>query len=114
MRKILAISMSLLSLSVVSFSASGKLVDKIVAIVNDQIVTITDADEFRKSLSTGGMVDDALIQMVEPKKLIADREALLNFLVDEKVLDSEVKKKNLEVTVERVEQEIRDLMKKRG
>jgi len=94
--------------------ATAKIVDKIVAIVNDQIITESDADAFKKSLSSGGMMDDALISMVDPKKLMSDREALLNYLIDEKVLDSEVKKKNLEVTVERVEQEIRDIMKKRN
>jgi peptidyl-prolyl cis-trans isomerase SurA len=94
--------------------ANGKAVDKIVAVVNDQIITTSDADTFKKSLSSGGMQDDALIQMVDPKKLLSDRDALLNYLIDEKVLDSEVKKKNLEVTVERVEQEIRDILKKRN
>jgi peptidyl-prolyl cis-trans isomerase SurA len=98
----------------VSNAASAKVVDKIVAIVNDQIISESDAETFKKSLSNGGMQDDALIQMVDPKKLLADRNALLNYLIDEKVLDSEVKKKNLEVTVERVEQEIRDILKKRN
>lgn len=98
----------------ISFNSSAKVVDKIVAVVNDQIVTSSDAEAFKKSLTGGGMQDDALIQMVDPKKLLTDRDALLNYLIDEKVLDSEVKKKNLEVTVERVEQEIRDIMKKRN
>lgn len=104
----------LLSSLVTSAPVSAKVVDKIVAIVNDQIVTESDAEAFKKSLSNGGMMDDALMSMVDPKKLLNDRDALLNYLIDEKVLDSEVKKKNLEVTVERVEQEIRDIMKKRG
>lgn len=100
--------------SLLTAPTSAKVVDKIVAIVNDQIVTESDAETFKKSLSSGGMQDDALIQMVDPKKLLSDRDALLNYLIDEKVLDSEVKKKNLEVTVERVEQEVRDILKKRN
>lgn len=92
----------------------AKPVDHIVAIVNDQIITNSDAEGFKKNLTGGGMVDDALLQMADPKKIASDREALLNFMIDEKILDSEVKKKNLEVTIERVESEIRDLMTKRG
>lgn len=107
--------LSLLVSTVISAApATAKVVDKIVAIVNDQIITESDAEAFKKSLNNGGMMDDALIQMVDPKKLVSDRDALLNYLIDEKVLDSEVKKKNLEVTVERVEEEIRDIIKKRN
>src|ERR1700735_1232987 len=96
------------------FSAHAKTVDHIVAIVNDQIITLSDAEGFKKNLTGGGMVDDALLQMTDPKKVASDRDALLDFMIDEKLLDSEVKKKGLEVTIERVEQEIRDLMTKRG
>ncbi len=101
-------------LTVGCFWARAKELDHIVAIVNDQIITASDAEAFKKSLTGGGMVDDALLQMEDPKKMLSDRDALLDFLIDEKLLDSDVKKKNLEVTIERVESEIRDLMNKRG
>lgn len=106
--------LSFLLTAIMATPANAKTVDKIVAIVNDQIVTASDAENFKKSLSSGGMQDDALIQLVDPRKLMSDRDALLNYLIDDKILDSEVKKKNLEVTVERVEQEVRDIMKKRN
>lgn len=102
---------SLLSLG--SVFASAKPVDNIVAIVNDQIVTASDAEAFRRTLSNGGMVDETLVQLNDPKKMLSDRNALLHFMIDERILDSEVKRKNLEVTIERVDQEIRDIMNKR-
>jgi peptidyl-prolyl cis-trans isomerase SurA len=104
----------LLVVLVTSFSVHARSVDHIVAIVNDQIITTTDAESFKKNLNSGGMVDDALLQMADPKKMATDREALLEFMIDEKLLDSDVKHKGLEVTVERVEAEIHDLMQKRG
>ena len=89
----------------------AKVVDKVVAIVNDSPITLSDMDKFRKKLQTGGLVDDALIKLSDPKTLLNDKQALLNHLIDEKLIDSEVKRKNMEVTIERVEQEIRNIAK---
>lgn len=102
------ISISMLGLSL---SASARVTDKIVAIVNDQLITLTDTEKFRKKLSNAGLVDDALLRISDPEVLKKDRNALLNHLVDEKIIDSEVKRKNMEVTIERVEQEIRNIAK---
>ncbi len=89
----------------------ARTVDKIVAIVNEQIITLSDVEKYRKRLAGGGLVDDALIRLSDANQLQRDRNALLNHLIDEKLLDSEVKRKNLEVTIERVEQEIRNIAK---
>jgi peptidyl-prolyl cis-trans isomerase SurA len=89
--------------------AQAKLVDKVVAIVNDQVITLSDIDKFKKKLATGGLVDDALLKLGDVQAMQKDRTALLNELVDEKLIDSEVKRKNMEVTIERVEQEIRSI-----
>ena len=89
--------------------ADAKVVEKILAIVNDQIVTQTDVDQFKKKIETGGLVDDALLRLVDSSTLLKDRKALIQHLIDEKVLDSEVKRKNMAVTIERVEQEIRNI-----
>lgn len=99
---------SLLSLTT---SANAKIVDKVVAIVNDQIITLSDTEKFRKKIQGGGLVDDALLRLRESSVLLKDKTALLNQLIDERLLDSEVKKKGLEVTIERVEQEIRNIAK---
>lgn len=93
---------------------SAKVIDRIVAIVNDQIITLSDVNSYQANLKNGGLVDDALMKMTNPKKLLTDRKALLDHMVDEKIIDSDVKKKNLQVTIERVEEEIRNLMKRNG
>lgn len=97
-----------------SMTASAKVVDKIVAIVNDQPITMSDVEKFRKRLATGGLVDDALMKLIDPQNLIKDKNALLNHIVDERLIDSEVKRKSMEVTIERVEQEIRTIAKNNG
>lgn len=103
----------LLSLSPISF-AEPVVVDKIVAIVNDQIITKSDLTQYRNKLKRGSLVDEGLLRMNEPEKILKDDKALLNHLIDERILDSEVKRKGLEVTIERVEQEIRSIAKKNG
>jgi len=95
----------------IGLNSTAKVVDKIVAIVNDQLITQTDAEKFRKRLQSQGLVDDALLRLTDPEILKKDRNALLNHLIDEKLLDSEVKRKGMEVTIERVEQEIRTIAK---
>jgi peptidyl-prolyl cis-trans isomerase SurA len=90
-------------------AAQAKTVDKIVAIVNDQPITLSDIEKFRKKLQSGGLVDDALLKLADTQVLLKDRNALLNELIDERLIDSEVKRKNMEVTIERVEQEIRSI-----
>ena len=89
--------------------AEAKIVDKILAIVNDQLNTLSDVEKFKKKLQTGGLVDDALLKLNDTQAMLKDRTSLLNELVDEKLIDSEVKRKSMEVTIERVEQEIRSI-----
>ncbi len=96
---------------VMSAAAAARPVDKIVAIVNDQIISNTDVDKFKKKLNSSGLVDDALLKLNDSATLLKDRNALLNHLIDEKLIDSEVKRKGMEVTIERVEQEIRNIAK---
>ncbi|NJL25994.1 MAG: survival protein SurA, partial [Calothrix sp. SM1_5_4] len=101
-------------LAVFALAAAARTVDKIVAIVNDQPVTLSDVEKFRKRLQSGGLVDDALLKLADNDALIKDRQALLNHLIDERLIDSEVKRRNMEVTIERVEQEIRNIAKSNG
>lgn len=97
-----------------SFSALAKVVDKVVAIVNEDPITLSDVEKFRKRLSTGGLVDDALLKLTDGQQLLKDKNSLLNYLIDERIIDSEVKHKNMEMTIERVEQEIRNITKSNG
>ncbi len=94
--------------------ASARVVDKVVAIVNDQPITLSDVEKFKRKLQTGGLVDDALIKLTQSDSLLKDRNALLNHIIDEKLIDTEVKHRNMEVTIERVEQEIRNIAKGNG
>lgn len=103
--------MALLATVLVGATAHARLVDKVAAIVNDRPILLSDFERYRTKLQSGGLVDDALLKTTDVSLLIKDKGALLNQIIDEKLIDSEVKRRNMEVTIERVEQEIRNIAK---
>jgi peptidyl-prolyl cis-trans isomerase SurA len=107
--------LSALLLSLVAVCATAETVERIVAVVNDEIITTTDVEKYAARLKTGGLADDLLIPDDTTKQaLLKDREKLLQTMINAKVIDSEVKKQNLSVPIERVEQEIRKVAKNNG
>lgn len=100
------------------FSATaygGEVVDSILAIVNDEIVTQSDVADFENRLKTGGLVDDQLVpDEAVRQSLLKDRELLIRKLIDARLIDAEVKRQGLSVPFERVEQEVRSISKRNG
>ena len=58
--------------------ATAKVVDKIVAIVNEDVVTMSDVEKFKKRLASGGLVDDALLRLSDSALLLKDKNLLLS------------------------------------
>ena len=94
--------------------ARAELIERIVAIVDNAIVTKTDLEAYREKLKSGGLVDDALLKMKDPKALMSDDNALVSHLVDERVIDQEIQRLGMAVTIEKVEQEIRSVTSRNG
>ncbi len=91
-------------------TASAELVDRIMVIVNEEIITLSDVADFETRLKTGGLVDDQLVPDDATRQaLLKDRELLVKKLIDARLIDAEVKKQNLTVPFERVEQEVRSI-----
>ncbi len=91
----------------------GEVIERIVAIINDEIVTLTDVDKYADKIKAGGLTDDLLIPNDAAKQdLLKDKKKLLQTMIDEKIIDSEVKRQKLEVPIERVEQEVRSIAKR--
>ncbi|MDZ4083990.1 MAG: hypothetical protein U1E10_13690, partial [Bdellovibrionales bacterium] len=58
-------------------AVSAEVVDSILAIVNDEIVTQSDVADFENRLKTGGLVDDQLVpDETVRQSLLKDRELL--------------------------------------
>jgi parvulin-like peptidyl-prolyl isomerase len=96
----------------IALNSQAELVDRIVAIVNSEIVLESDFQNLKNKLNGAGMVDESLVDSVDVATLGKDRAAQLNYLINEKVLDSEVKRLNLSVTMDRVQMEIKEMAKR--
>ncbi|MBK7889704.1 MAG: peptidylprolyl isomerase [Bdellovibrionales bacterium] len=94
-------------------NAQAEVVDRILAIVNDDIITQSDVVDFERRLKNGGLVDDQLVPDEATKQaLLKDSAKLLQKVIDSRIIDSEVKKQGLSVPFERVEQEIRNIARR--
>lgn len=92
--------------------AAREALDGIVAIVNNEVILRSDVSNFREKINGSGMIDDLLLVGGKPEDLKKDPKAQLDYLISERILESEIKRLNLSVTVERVEQEIREIAKR--
>lgn len=104
---------SLLSLIIViSNVAKAELIEKTLAVINNEVVLLTDLKKLASRLNKEALVDDLLMFDKNTDRLKKDSKAQLDFLINERVLDSEIKRQNLSVTMDRVDQEIREISKK--
>jgi peptidyl-prolyl cis-trans isomerase SurA len=95
--------------------AQAEIIERILATVNEDIITQTDLEHYAEQLRNGGLSDDLLIPDEATKEaVLKDHAKLLQKMIDAHIIDSEVKKQNLSVPLERVEQEIRGIAKRNG
>ncbi len=95
-------------------SSAAEVVDRIVAIVNSEIILESDFRALSQKVNTPTMIDESLLPKGDLRSLKNDRKLQLDYLINEKLLDAEVKRLNLTVTSERVQQEIKDMGKRNG
>ena len=96
----------------VAVTSSAELVDRIVATVNSEIVLESDFQTLKNKLNGSTMVDESLVDNIDLDTLAKDRKAQLDYLVNERLLDSEVKRLNLSITMDRVQIEIKEMAKR--
>ncbi len=92
--------------------SKAELVDRIVATVNSEIVLESDFQTLKNKLNGSTMVDESLVDNIDLDTLAKDRKAQLDYLINERLLDSEVKRLNLSVTMDRVQIEIKEMAKR--
>jgi peptidyl-prolyl cis-trans isomerase SurA len=96
----------------VSGFSKAELIEKTLAIVNSEVILLSDLKSLSGKFERGNLVDDLLFFENTPDNIKKDPKLQLEYLINEKILDSEIKRQNLSVTAERVEQEIRDVSRK--
>lgn len=104
---------TIISLSIIPQVLSAvELVEKTLAIVNNEPILLSDLHQLEQRLSKSGMVDDLLLFDSSPEAVKKDKTSQLQFLINERIIDSEVKRHNLAVTMDRVDMEIREIAKR--
>lgn len=101
-----------LPLLLIPFISQAEVVERIVAIVNNEIILESDFKELQHKLKTPALIDESMLSGKSLDDLKKDRRVQLDYLINEKIMASEIKRLNHNVTMERVDQEIRDMAKK--
>ncbi|MEN0058577.1 MAG: peptidylprolyl isomerase [Bdellovibrio sp.] len=96
----------------ITTAVQAEVVEKTVAIVNNELVLASDFKELEKRIGKPGLVDEALLFDGNVNSLKDNKKNQLAYLINEKLLLSEIKRLNLTVTNDRVEAEIKDKAKK--
>ncbi|WP_413585858.1 peptidylprolyl isomerase [Bdellovibrio sp. HCB274] len=103
---------SLLVSLLIAVPVKAELVEKTLAVVNNEVILESDLKELQTRISKPGMIDDALTDGKSLEELKKNRKAQMEYLINEKILSSEIKRLNLNVTNARVEQEFKDIAKR--
>ena len=106
------ISLALILLT--GFYARAKIVDRVVAVVNDNAITQSDINLFKKRLKTHGLIDEGLLSLFNQAKLEKSEAADVQYLIDQKIIDSEVAAKGIITPIEQVDAEINNIAQNRG
>jgi peptidyl-prolyl cis-trans isomerase SurA len=94
--------------------AIAEVVEKVVAIVNSEVILESDLKKMPFKLKKRDLIYDYLVPDNEAAFYKGDRKALLEYMINEKIMDSEVKRLNFAVSDDKVDQEIRDIAKRNG
>ena len=89
--------------------AAPQAIDKVIATVNNEPILESDLNNLEKSFSNPQAIDESLLFDKTINDLKNNRKEMIQYLINDKILESEIKKLNLSVTEERVNKEISDL-----
>lgn len=91
-----------------SFPAwSGKVIDRTVVTVNDDVILESDIDRFLAKSKSDSFKE--LFGGIDPEQL-KDRKKVLGLLIEEKIINQQVKKLDLEATDQEIDGQIRSIV----
>lgn len=92
--------------------AAKELVNKILVVVNSETVLLSDLKKLQQRIQKPGAIDETLLLGEKIESLKNNRKTQIDFLIREKLVESEIKRQNFAVTDERVESEMNNLAKR--
>jgi len=92
--------------------ATKEIVNKILVVVNTETVLLSDLKKLQQRIQKPGAIDETLLLGEKVETLKNNRTAQIDFLIREKLVESEIKRQNFSVTDDRVESEMNTLAKR--
>jgi len=102
----------ILTVALHSSFGRGEIIDRIVAIVNDEIITFSELEEFRKSFYRQAPKENDWLE--HEFDLLDLRLQVLNTLIDERLIDQEANRQRISVTQKQLDDTIESLRKEQG
>ena len=88
----------------------GRILEKIYAVVNGSLITLTDLESYREKLKKGLFVDELIFDTPEKReKSLRDSQYLLKLLVDQQIVDGEIKRSGFVITPAQLTKELTDM-----
>ncbi len=89
--------------------AFGRSLDRTVVTINDEVILESDVEKFGKKLKSKSFQE--LFGGVDPK-VIANRESVLQLMVEERIINQQVKKLDLQASPQEIDGQIRAILKR--
>jgi peptidyl-prolyl cis-trans isomerase SurA len=89
-----------------------EVVDKVIASVGDEIILLSELQNMQVRAKKAGGIDETLLLGESADTIKTDKKAQLNYLIREKLVESEVKRLNLTATDEQVNAELSQMSKR--
>jgi peptidyl-prolyl cis-trans isomerase SurA len=95
-----------------SLAFSREVVDKVQASVNSEIILLSELKNMESRLKKVGAIDESLLLGKKPEDLKGNKKEQLDYLIRERLIESEVKRLNMSLTDEQVNAEVAQMAKK--
>jgi peptidyl-prolyl cis-trans isomerase SurA len=109
--KIILIGLSLLFLLLGAVSSTEAIVDRVVAIVNQEIITLSEVEKWAAPLKGEIRTEDRLERR---ERLQAVSRKILDQLIEEKLIDQEVKRSGVKIPSKEVDTAVEEVRRKSG
>lgn len=110
--RILLVSSLILVNVFLGSSGRGEIIDRIAAIVNEDIITLSDVEKLRESFYRSRLEENDWLS--KEFDLLDARLVVLNTLIEEKLVDQEANRLGIRVTEKQVKDAVESFRKQRG
>ncbi len=89
---------------------AGKVIDGVVAAINSEVILSSDVEQFSRKLKSKSYQEFFGVN----EKVLTDPKALIQLLIEERLIDQQVKKLELTATDAEIDGQIRSILKRNG